>query len=1123
LIILLLPAVSLSAESSTKKEKRKQKQVEVAIERETSTFDQGSEREREKEREREAKATPQRVRHVQPPGRTTQSRSDDRGGRRSAESEDQEAPLVRSGPVERFMRRGQPWDGDLRSLPQVRPLRRERREHEGPDPAPRMAPGPVGVELDDQTPVSLVPPDRNPPAPAPDMNFIGLDFGTWGAGHPPDTTGDVGPEYFIQAINTSVGIFRKSDGGLVTAFTFDTLMSQAAAGNLCDTANFGDPVVLYDSFEDRWVITDFAFMLDGSGNVSPQTVLECFAVSRTGDPVAGGWNFYSIETPGGLGDYPKFGVWTDGIYMSANMFGYSASGSFQGVRVFALNKAQMYAGAPTVQVVSFDAGADDFTLLPANARLQTGTPPLGSPNYLISTWNFLNAVTVYKFHVDWNRVSLSTFTGPDVPIAATSWPNAAVANAPSLGGNNLDVLQIRAMMQNQYTNIGGVESLWTTHTVRRADTTGFAAPRWYQVNVTGGTVAPTIPQAATWDPDAANVMHRFMPSLALDRQGDLALGYSTSSATTKPAIKYAGRLSTDPVNTFSQTEQLLFQGAGTQTGNCGAGACQRWGDYSTMTLDPDGCTFWYTNMYYAVDGLDHQTRIGSFAYPECTPVGAGGTLSGTVTQSGGAPLSGATVALGSRTTTTAPDGTYSFTVLPAGTYPVATASKAGFTSSTVNTIVVTDGGTTTRDFVLASAAANGCFTDTTLADFQAGVTVRCDLTGTPGDVRLLGEPTLDQQNLTVTNSGFGFNSTAWAGQTFLQAVTGPVTRIDLNLFCSSCTGTTPNLTVSIRATAGAPAVPTGADLATATIPGFSSGAGGFFSANFATPATLTAGTTYAVIIRAVSNPSAGTYAYVCSCTSPNSNPYANGQRVTSANSGGAWTADVTSGGRDLGFRVYVDTGFPPDGTFVSSVKDGNAASGATTTWGTLSWNATTPANTDVRLQAAASNNAAGVFNFVGPDGTAATYFANGGSLAQFNGTRYLKYRALLTTTNPAVSPNLHDVTTCFANLGITTLAVSPASGYYGGTATLTATLTNSGVGVSGKTVNFSLNGTGVGSAVTDGSGVATLGASLVGIPVGVYPTGVSASFAGDLGFAPSLGSNSLTVVDDLIFEDGFEN
>src|SRR5207244_4302931 len=133
-----------------------------------------------------------------------------------------------------------------------------------------------------------------------------------------------------------------------------------------------------------------------------------------------------------------------------------------------------------------------------------------------------------------------------------------------------------------------------------------------------------IPQAATWDPDGANVIYRFMPSVAVDRGGNMALGYSTSSSTTKPALKYAGRLATDSVNTLGQTEQVLIQGTGTQTGSCG-GTCSRWGDYSAMTLDPNGCTFWYTNMYYAADGLNHQTRIGSFSFPGCTQVGGGGT------------------------------------------------------------------------------------------------------------------------------------------------------------------------------------------------------------------------------------------------------------------------------------------------------------------------------------------------------------------------------------------------------------------------------------------------------------------------------------------------------------------
>jgi len=855
------------------------------------------------------------------------------------------------------------------------------------------------------------------PAPAPTITFDGLDFANWGAGHPPDTNGDVGPTYYIQTINTSIGIWDKSNGNRVAAFTFDAFMSQGQFGNLCDTDNFGDPVVLYDSFENRWFITDFAFQLDGSGNVNPQHVFQCFAVSKNGDPVTGGWNFYSIESPGGLDDYPKFGVWPDGIYMSANMFDYSAGGSFQSPHVWAINKEQMYAGAPTVQVVDFAAPADDFTLLPANARLQAGTPPPGTPEYFASTWKFLNGLTVYKLHVDWDRISTSTFTGPDVPTGTTCWPNSSVPNIPT-PANSLDSLQIRAMAQAQYSNIGGTESLWVDHTVRRGEfslancgsmsTTGAAAVRWYQINVTGGTVSSSLVQAKTWDPDGTDTLHRWMPSLAVDRLGDLAVGYSLANSTTNPKIMYAGRLAGDAVNVFSQAEQTLIAGTGSQSGNCGSGTCSRWGDYSGMALDPNGCDFWETNEYYAVTGLDHQTRIGSFRFPACTTVG-NGTLSGTVTD-GSSPIVGATVSLGSRTTTTDGSGHYSFSV-PAGTYPTLTASKAGYDDASASGLSIPDGGSTTRNFTLSAAPASGCFTDNTQSSFQRGVPDGCDLTVSPGSVVLARPLAVDQQNTSVTNSGFGFNSTSWAGQTFTQAVTGPVARIDLDLFCSSCTGTTPNITVSIRATSGG--LPTGADLATATIPGFSSGAGGYFSANFASPATLTAGTQYAVVFRPTANPSAGTYAYVCSCL-PNTSPYVGGQRVTSTNSGSSWTLDTTTGGRDLGFKVWVNAGYVPSGTFVSSVKDANPAAGRTPAWTTLSFTATKPAGTDVKFQVAASDSRYGPFTFVGPDGTAGTFFTtSGASLSQFDGFRYLRYEAFLSTNSSSVTPALSSVSVCF--------------------------------------------------------------------------------------------------------------
>ncbi|HKF41997.1 MAG TPA: carboxypeptidase-like regulatory domain-containing protein, partial [Thermoanaerobaculia bacterium] len=904
-------------------------------------------------------------------------------------------------PREQRLTRGRPFHGNLRDLPYVRPVRRERPEREPPPVIPIHYPS-AGSSPPAASKPSIARPATAAPAPA--TSFNGLDFENWGDGHPPDTNGDVGPTYYIQTVNTSVGIFDKGTGALVTAFTFDTLMSQGAFGNLCDTDNFGDPYVLYDSFEDRWIVTDFAFKVDSFGNIAnPPGSFQCFAVSMSGDPIGGGWNFYSINTAGGTGDYPKFGIWPDGLYMSANMFDYPATGPFLNVRAYAFNKAQMYAGAASPQVVSFDLPAAEFTVLPANARLQAGTPPAGRPNLYAVVWNFTNAESVYKFHVDWNAISTSTLTGPDISIAPADWadpPNTV----PSLGGNNLDTLAVRTMAQNQYTNLGGAESLWTSHTVQGSSASQ-AAVRFYQVNVTGGTVAANTTQAFTHNPDGS--MNRFLPSVAVDRAGNMVIGYSTSNSSTKPAIQYAGRLAGDPVNSLPQTEQLLRQGLGTQTGSC-SGTCTRWGDYSAAALDPDGCTLWLTNEYYDKDGLSWLTRIGAFQYPSCTPVGSGGTIQGTVTAtSGGAPIAGATVSFGSRTATANGSGFYSFANIPAGTYPGISASATGFVTSASSIVVVTDGGTTTRDFSLASAPQSGCLTDTTQADFLGGVPSSVDLTSSPGDVKLGTVPAIDQQNTTVSNTGNAITTSVWEAQTLTPSVSGLLTRIDVDLFCSSCSEAGPAITVELRTTSAG--LPTSTVLASTTIPAFSSGAGTFYSARFGSPAAVSAGTVYAFVLRLLADRATGGYFALRS----NNNQYGGGAQIISTNSGGSWSAQ----NKDLGFKAFVAT-LAPSGEFVSSLKDANPSAGNAANWTTISWNASVPAGTDVKFQAAARNDLLGVFNFVGPDGTPATFFSSGGSLSQFNGFRYLKYKATLTTGNPS-SPIVNDVTVCFTDSAAT--------------------------------------------------------------------------------------------------------
>jgi hypothetical protein len=226
-----------------------------------------------------------------------------------------EPAQVNRRPTEIVMQVAGSFDGDLRDLPQTPARQRERPEREDPELNPITLPSTLIA------PPAAVP-TASAPAPAPSTNFEGVDrvASGLGAGWPPDTNGDVGPNHFIESVNTGVAIYSKAGGAPLASFSFDTLMSQAPFGNLCDTDNFGDPVVLYDTFEDRWIITDFAFQLSGSNVVNPPGMFECFAVSKTGDPVTGGWIFYSLYSSGGLGDYPKLGVGPDGLYASFNIF-----------------------------------------------------------------------------------------------------------------------------------------------------------------------------------------------------------------------------------------------------------------------------------------------------------------------------------------------------------------------------------------------------------------------------------------------------------------------------------------------------------------------------------------------------------------------------------------------------------------------------------------------------------------------------------------------------------------------------------------------------------------------------------------------------------------------------------
>ena len=517
--------------------------------------------------------------------------------------------------------------------------------------------------------------------PAPIVNFAGLT--NIDGLYPPDTNGDVGPNNYVQWVNSHFQVFSKTGASVYGPAAGNTIWS--GFGGPCETRNDGDPVVLYDAFADRWLMTQFT---------AANPYGECVAVSVSGDPTGAYYRYFFQFSTTIFYDYPKLGVWPDGYYLSANRFN---GNTFAGASAIALNRGRMLSGqSATYQ--EFQTSTTYGTLLPADHD-GLNPPPVGSPNFFAEIG--ATALHLWRFHVDWVTPANSTFTGPTaLTVAAFTQLCAATRNCVPQNGTSqrVDGIGDRLMHRLVYRNFGDHETLAVNHTVDAGG--GQAAVRWYEVRNPNGTA--TLYQQGTYAPDAT---HRWMGSLALDGSGNMALGYSVSSASIYPSIRYTGRLVTDTLGLLPQGETGIITGTGAQTGT---GA--RWGDYSNMSIDPvDDCTFWYTQEYLATTGTaPWVTRVASFKFPSCTPASTG-NLSGTVRNASNSnPISGAGVVAQSSigatyNATTNGSGSYQIVSLPIGTYTV-TASAGGYNASTVAGVIVTSGVTTTQNLSLTAAS-----------------------------------------------------------------------------------------------------------------------------------------------------------------------------------------------------------------------------------------------------------------------------------------------------------------------------------------------------------------------------------------------------------------------------------
>ena len=451
--------------------------------------------------------------------------------------------------------------------------------------------------------------DISSAAPSTSLSFEGI--GNVNGVLPPDTNGDIGPNHYVQTVNLAFQVFNRSGVSLYGPANINTLWT--GFGGPCETTNDGDPVVLYDHLADRWLISQFALPRFPRG-----PFYQCLAVSSSPDPL-GSWHRYEFTISSNkLNDYPKFGLWPDGYYMSINQFTCNVfTCNWAGQGVVALERDQLLSGA-AARMVYFDLYTQDPNLggmLPAD--LDGPLPPAGAPNPFVlvddSSWGYSpDQLQLWKFHVDWSNPANSTFTqDAALPVSAFNSDMCGYARncIPQPGGVAVDALSDRLMYRLQYRNFGDHQTLVVNHTV---DSNGSnrAGVRWYELRTTGGPW--NVYQQSTFSPNSAN---RWVGSLAMNSAGDMGLGYSVSSTSVFPSIRFTGRLGSDPLNQMTLGEGVIVAGTGYQSHTSG-----RWGDYASMSVDPlDDCTFWFTSEYYTsgASSAGWRTRIGSFNLSNC--------------------------------------------------------------------------------------------------------------------------------------------------------------------------------------------------------------------------------------------------------------------------------------------------------------------------------------------------------------------------------------------------------------------------------------------------------------------------------------------------------------------------
>ena len=395
---------------------------------------------------------------------------------------------------------------------------------------------------------------------------------------PPDTQGDVGPNHYIQMVNKTAKIFDKG-GNLLLGPVPNNFFFQNLDPRLANT-NDGDPIVLYDQFVDRWIVSQFAVS-------AGDPYFMVIAVSTTPDPL-GTYNQYAINYGSDFPDYPKLGVWNDAIYISTRDF--AGGTTYAGFSLVAINKNDMYAGKET-SAQRFEIDDPDFDgILPADAD-GPNPPPAGEPHYSLylpfpgAAESSLNLITT---EIDFENPGNSTLEIEPLPVGAYAYYYGGVFQP---NGIPISTLPFFLMYRLQYMNFGTHASMLTNHSVQENPEAPFGI-RWYEFRKNNSPWE--VYQQGTYRPN--DNLNRWMGSIAMNTKGEIALGYSVVSKDLAPSIRFTGQTADySGTGIMNVTESSIIEGTLSSRGT------NRWGDYSMMSYDPEDDDFWFTTEYIAQD------------------------------------------------------------------------------------------------------------------------------------------------------------------------------------------------------------------------------------------------------------------------------------------------------------------------------------------------------------------------------------------------------------------------------------------------------------------------------------------------------------------------------------------